>query len=104
MRIYLSGPIRGVDDFRDRFAAAAAAVRARGHKPLNPVNNPFDRGNLREIIRWDLFLVTTADAILMLEGWKDSGGAKIELALAEYLGLEVFTAPEDIPDNSDPEF
>lgn len=103
MRIYLSGPIRGVSDFRERFERAARDVRKMGHTPVNPVENPFDRGNLREIMRYDLYLETTSDAIYMLPGWSNSGGAKIEHALAVYLGMDVFYQLEQIPDESEPE-
>lgn len=95
MKIYLSGPIRGVADYRDRFRKAAAAVEARGHEAGDPTDSPFDRGTLREVMRWDLFLLTTCDAILMLPGWEQSGGANVERYLAEYLGMRVYYKPED---------
>src|SRR6185369_11268791 len=36
-RIYLAGPIRGVPDFKDRFAYATSMLRWRGANVFNPV-------------------------------------------------------------------
>lgn len=102
MRIYLSGPISGVRDYKAKFREAEAAVRALGHDPVNPAET-FARANLREIMRWDLFCLTECSAVYMLEGWGNSGGAKIEHALAVYLGMDVFYQLEQIPDESEPE-
>lgn len=99
MKIYLSGPIRGVADYKDRFRKAAAAVEDLGHLAMDPAASPFDGGSLREVMRWDLILLTACDAILMLPGWEQSGGANVERYLAEYLGMRVYYKPEDIPEN-----
>lgn len=35
-RIYISGPITGTTDYKERFAAAADFLRKGGYKPVNP--------------------------------------------------------------------
>ena len=45
-----------------------------------------------EFLENDLFWVKFCDAICMLPGWRDSRGAKMELAKARELGLRVFDA------------
>src|SRR3990167_4416251 len=45
----------------------------------------------------DLRIVEACDAIIMLDNWKDSNGAKVEKAYAEYLGKEIFYEEMGIP-------
>lgn len=102
MRVYLSGPITGRRDYRQRFREAEESVRSRGHKVFNPA--ALDGGlTLREYMRTDLVHLTDCDAVCMLTGWSESGGAKIEHALAAYLGMPIFYNLDQIPDNREAE-
>ena len=60
-----------------------------------------DRDNLNgDWMKWlsgDLEIISRCDAIYMLNNWKDSKGAKMELAKAQELGLEVFYEGELFP-------
>ena len=102
MRIYLSGPITGVKDYRRNFREAAASIQSRGHTVFNPADG-FGPMSLREIMRWDLLCLTDCDGIYMMDGWSGSGGAKIEHDLAIYLGMEIYYNLDQIPDNTEPE-
>lgn len=108
MRIFISGPMRGVPNFNyPRFNAVAQILRDQGHEVVNPVEvgKAFgkperinaDEGILREVVKAEAALVPTCDAICLLKGWQRSVGAKRELQIALAMGMEVLV--EDI-DNS----
>jgi predicted kinase len=95
-RIYLSGPMSGLEHFNyPAFNKAAAKLRAEGHTVFNPAETGliqretggFDvRAAFAEYTAW---ICKDADAIALLPNWYDSHGAATEYALAKYIGLEV---------------
>lgn len=113
MRVYIAGPMRGKPDFNfPAFHAAQAELERRGLEVFNPAardtaqygatmfaseagtQEQIDaKGfNLREALHADTeFITLHADAICTLDGWEQSKGAKAEVALAEALGLPVYT-------------
>ena len=103
MRIYISGPIRGVRDYRKNFREAAGMLQSLGHSVFNPADM-FGGFTLRECMRWYLLGLTDCDAIYMLDGWSQSGGAKIEHDLALYLGMDVYYNFDQVPDAREAEF
>lgn len=86
-RIYISGPMTGLPDFNyPAFHRMAAKFRAAGFEVENPAENPgFD--DWAGYMRHALTQLLTCDAILMLDGWENSRGAKIERDLALTLGM-----------------
>lgn len=102
MRIYLAGPMRGIESYNfPAFEAGAALLRAQGHYVFSPaendcvrygndfLNNPsvFNlRATMEDDLRW---ICHYADAIALLPGWEESAGVKVERALADLLKLEV---------------
>ena len=112
-RVYLSGPIAGVPDFRDRFAAAGEAARAK----LGDVEiiDPCDVAVLSHdgvscapgysagedaghssacFMRTDLIALLTCDEIWMLPDHGRSRGATVELAVARACGMVVHSPYE----------
>ena len=101
MKVYLAGPMTGMPQFNfPAFDAAAEALEDDGHRVFNPAQMDRDVGFdpastvvspkfLRDALRRDLSAICECDAIAMLPGWEQSGGARIEWALAVHLGLEV---------------
>ena len=97
MTIYLSGPISGLPDLnRPAFAQAAAHLRALGWLVINPheLEHAAPSG-WADYMRVDLAAMMTADAILMLPGWEDSRGARLELTLARDLEMRIYYRLED---------
>jgi hypothetical protein len=88
--IYLSGPITGHPDFKERFGSVAAALRRAGWIVLNPAETP---AGLSEFSYMDIACaqVRSADAILMLDGWRYSTGAQCEHALAAKCEKVIYT-------------
>lgn len=88
-RIYISGPITGTEDYKERFAKAKQYWEADGHNVVNPaeLDGVISKDMTREdIMPVCLALLDKCDAILMLAGWEESLGANRELGYA--LGQE----------------
>lgn len=103
-RIYLAGPMTGLPDLhRPAFTAAAAALAAAGHQPVNPhdlaphrhegncppayaVNNGHSAACY---LRTCLAVLLTCDEVQLLAGWADSIGATREHSLARWTGIPV---------------
>ena len=116
VKIYIAGPMRGLPHFNfDQFDSAKQRLNHRGYAVVSPADLDrqcgFDPSRLPEDFDWcttpddfdfagcverDIDAIKTCDAIYMLDGWEHSVGAKAELALAQWLGLEILyqTEPE----------
>lgn len=93
IRTYVSGPMRGYEGFNyPAFHQAAAHLEKAGHEVLNPAEN-FDGAtdlDFETYMRADLSMLLDATHIFMLNGWQNSEGARLELAVAKALGLYVW--------------
>ena len=97
MRVYISGPMRGLPDLGfPAFRMAAAEVAAYGHDPLDPSTLPSGLTDA-QYMDMDLAMIRSADALLVLPGWEDSRGAQVETAYAAFLGLPIYDCVEDLP-------
>ena len=89
---YISGPMRGLPDFNyPLFNSVAKTLRGSGHKVYNPAEN-FDGDqtlDFSDYMHQDLTQLMDSDAVLMLPGWQDSEGARVEYQVAKSLGLDV---------------
>lgn len=91
MKWYISGPMSGYDDLNfPAFEAATTDLRERGHEVVSPAEiNPDLSADWFECIICDLIAVRRCDSMLMLKGWEDSYGAKIEHLVAQKLQLHI---------------
>jgi nucleoside 2-deoxyribosyltransferase len=93
-RIYLAGPMTGLPDFNyPAFNAEAARLRALGYHVENPSENP-DQPSWAHYMRQALAQLVTCDTIAVLPGWRDSRGARLEVTVANALGMPVVIAAE----------
>jgi hypothetical protein len=90
-RIYIAGPMSGIEDFNfPAFNAEAARLRDLGHNAINPVEiNPDQAMSWHDCMRRDIAALVTCDAISMLPGWQNSKGATLERHIAERLGMVI---------------
>lgn len=87
-RIYLSGPMTGLPDFNyPAFNAEATRLRALGYTVENPAENP-EQSSWGDYMKVALRQMLTCDVIAVLPGWKDSRGARMEVEIAERVGME----------------
>lgn len=109
MVIYTAGPFRPTEAGNmyethqniERAKLAALQIWRAGHVALCPHANTgleFQGAAPDDVwLAGDLVLLERCDAILMLPGWEDSSGAKLEKAYAVDKGLSVFyTVPDAI--------
>ena len=97
MKVYISGPITGTEDFMKRFDVAELALIKRGYDTCNPAreNKKFPAGTeWRTYMGESLRLLCGCEAIYMLEGWERSEGAKLERMVAIQLGMKVMEEDE----------
>lgn len=97
--LYLSGPIAGIDDFRERFQSAEFLLAQAGFKVINPVNvDPINLGPGFEHeqiwVQWmrgDIAAMMQAHGIALLDGHENSKGAHVEKRIAFELGMPIMT-------------
>lgn len=88
MTVYIAGPIEGDAGYRRKFAAAVNMIRKAepGASILNPGALP-DGMRRADYMAICLQMVLCADIVVLLPGWRSSGGAGIEKRLADYLRI-----------------
>lgn len=108
MKVYISGPITYSAD-PDQFSRVEQALRTVGYDTLNPKKVPAcpDKSCVRlphEIEKgfehsWSCFLkydliamLSECDAIMLMDGWQDSHGARLEMTTAVAVGMQVLFA------------
>jgi hypothetical protein len=105
LNLYIAGPMRGYP--QHNFPAFHTAAKKWGNNSAigtvyNPAQMDEDDGfigtsisldgkdHLKACMQRDLMAVLKSDAMVMLHGWEKSDGARVEHALAVYLGLVIF--------------
>lgn len=92
MKIYISGPITGVDGFMDRFLEAQKELSRQGHTALNPatVNSllPLDTTH-EQYMKMSFCMLDMCDTIYLLKGWEKSMGANQEYGYALAKGKKI---------------
>ena len=94
MRIYISGPITGTTDYKERFAAAEQAINAAGYVAINPakVNAQLPELSHGDYMKTSLAMLDMCEAIFLLPGWQESKGCAIEFEYAYEHGIHIFFA------------
>jgi hypothetical protein len=91
-RIYIAGKIGGLSEaeYTANFNNAKIEVKAMGHDPVSPTDLPHEHERTwLAYMREDLKALLECDGVYALSNWEDSPGAKVEIGLAQSLGLEV---------------
>jgi hypothetical protein len=105
--IYIAGPMRGKENNNETaFLNAEKRLNRRGFTVINPLNigrsiasDEIIAGNadlLKTVMKIERMLIRHCDAIYLLEGWKESEGAKAELVTAIGFDCMIFLESEDV--------
>lgn len=96
MTIYIAGPMTGLPNFNHfEFNRVASYLRGEGHDVINPAEF-FDGDTTRqhhEYMREAVAALLRCDVLVFLPGHENSRGARIELQIADAIGLQVYPAP-----------
>lgn len=93
--VFLSGPITGVDGYKDKFADATKVVKALGADfAFNPAAEIPDNTEREEAMRICLFNLTAHKCVVMLPNWRDSEGACFEYVASEICGIPHYELKE----------
>lgn len=88
-KVYIAGPISGVNNFTQKFAEVEQTLNHIGFEVVNPAVLPLDT-DYKECINRGLDKLFDCDAIFMLDGWEESQGATLEQQYAATVGMPIF--------------
>jgi nucleoside 2-deoxyribosyltransferase len=86
--VYIAGPITGVKNYWEAFERAEDDLLGLGYIPLSPAHLPEGMTN-EQYTRIDFAMIDSADAVLFLENFEDSPGARLEHEYCKYTGKPV---------------
>ena len=93
-RVYVAGPMTGIKDFNyPAFNAVADQIRALGYEVENPADHGIVEGaQWADYMAYDLTRLGLCGMIALLPDWEKSQGARLEVLIAEQLGMTVVNA------------
>lgn len=101
MKVYIAGPMTGLPEYNyPAFHSAAAELRGRGYEVESPAEH--DHGT---DMPWDFYVrlglvkLLDCDAVVLLPGWENSRGARLEWYVASRLQMRCVDWP-DLPYDS----
>ncbi|CAM3173322.1 DUF4406 domain-containing protein [Pseudomonas fluorescens] len=102
-RVYVAGPMTGIEDFNyPAFNAVADQLRAQGYEVENPADHGIVEGaQWADYMAYDLTRLGLCGMIALLPDWEKSQGARLEVLIAERLGMTVVNAHDLLTKNTE---
>ena len=90
MKIYISGPITGDPNYKEKFDKAETSLN-NNYDVVNPTKVvPFDENKTwSDYMREDIKVLLECNAIYMMKGWQKSKGATLEFIIAKHLDMTI---------------
>jgi hypothetical protein len=90
-RIYICGKISGMEwnSARPRFEDAENKLNMLGYEAVNPIKLCYPETDWEKCMCKDFEALLSCDGIYVMDNWKESKGARIEVAIAKELGLKI---------------
>jgi nucleoside 2-deoxyribosyltransferase len=88
-KLYLCGRVTGDDNYRVKFLKAENKLYDAGFYPVNPAACIPACTEWHQAMREAIGLMLQCDGLALLPDWKKSKGAKIEVGLAQAIGIPV---------------
>lgn len=82
--VYIAGPITGVAEYWVPFERAEDEIEAQGYVALTPTRLPYGMSKA-DYMRICFAMIDSADAVLLVGNWPESGGANLERHYCEYI-------------------
>lgn len=93
MKLYISGPMSGYTDNNwPAFHAMEAHLQSLEYEVLNPAKVGDPALSWQANMRRAITLMMQADALILLDGWQKSRGARTEVYLARKLEMPIYDA------------
>jgi hypothetical protein len=94
MLLFIAGPMSGYEEWNfPAFYAAEESFRALGYEVCNPARlftDMIDVPSWEDCMRITIPELMKCDGIVLLDGWKKSQGASMELFLAQKIKIKVY--------------
>ena len=95
LHVYLSGPITGTEDYKDRFEFGEIKVNQKFRNTARAINPVKIAEQLPSTISYEAIMqicfdtINSCDIVLLMPGWEDSKGCNQEYGYAIGIGKEV---------------
>lgn len=101
MKIYISLPItgQGIEAVEASVIFAKAVIKKKGHEPVSPLDQDTTQ-DYATLMGNDIRELLQCDAVLFLDGWKESKGCRLENTAATIYGKERFYSLDKIPETT----
>jgi hypothetical protein len=97
MKIYISGKITGLKNYKKRFNKAEKHLKKRGFEVVNPVTVGEalpENSDWSKYMKLDIRAMLDCQGVYLLDNWQDSKGAVFEASVARTCGMEIFKEGE----------